>query len=405
MQTKMRDFSDAGSAAKPYFRLMSEQVETVIVGGGQAGLAVGYHLAQRHRPFVILDANERTGDSWRKRWDSLRLFTPAYLNALPGLKFPGPRHRPSTKDEMADYLEAYAARFDLPVRMGSYVNSVTKITDRFVVSAGDQRFEADNVVLATGGYQAPYVPAFADQLNAGITQLHSSQYRRPSQLRDGDVLVVGAANSGAEIALEVSATHRTWLSGRHPGSEPTRPGSRVDRLFTPPFWFFISRVASVTNPIGRRMRPQLITTTLPLGRVRLKDLDAAGVVRLARTITVSDGKPVMEDGRILNVSNIVWATGYRPAFDWVHIDVFDQEGRPVHHRGTTSEPGLYFIGLFFLSSIASSLVGGVGRDAEHIARLIASHTAQHKRIRPRSTATVTAAVRSVPPSLLNTWTR
>jgi putative flavoprotein involved in K+ transport len=405
MQTKMRDFSDAGSAAKPYFRLMSEQVETVIVGGGQAGLAVGYHLAQRHRPFVILDANERTGDSWRKRWDSLRLFTPAYLNALPGMKFPGPRHRPSAKDDMADYLEAYAARFDLPVRMGSYVNSVTKITDRFVVSAGDQRFEADNVVLATGGYQAPYVPAFADQLNAGITQLHSSQYRRPSQLRDGDVLVVGAANSGAEIALEVSATHRTWLSGRHPGSEPTRPGSRVDRLFTPPFWFFISRVASVTNPIGRRMRPQLITTTLPLGRVRLKDLDAAGVVRLARTITVSDGKPVMEDGRILNVSNIVWATGYRPAFDWVHIDVFDQEGRPVHHRGTTSEPGLYFIGLFFLSSIASSLVGGVGRDAEHIARLIASHIAQHKRIRPRSTATVTAAVRSVPPSLLNTWTR
>jgi putative flavoprotein involved in K+ transport len=405
MQTKMRDFSDAGSAAKPYFRLMREQIETVIVGGGQAGLAVGYHLAQRHRPFVILDANERTGDSWRKRWDSLRLFTPAYLNALPGLKFPGPRHRPSTKDDMADYLEAYAARFDLPVRMGSYVNSVTKITDRFLVSAGDQRFEADNVVLATGGYQAPYVPAFADQLNAGITQLHSSQYRRPSQLRDGDVLVVGAANSGAEIALEVSATHRTWLSGRHPGSEPTRPGSRVDRLFTPPFWFFISRVASVTNPIGRRMRPQLITTTLPLGRVRLKDLDAAGVVRLARTITVSDGKPVMEDGRILNVSNIVWATGYRPAFDWVHIDVFDQEGRPVHHRGTTSEPGLYFIGLFFLSSIASSLVGGVGRDAEHIARLIASHTAQHKRIRPRSTATVTAAVRSVPPSLLNTWTR
>src|SRR5688572_8430664 len=405
MQTKMRDFSDAGSAAKPYFRLMREQIETVIVGGGQAGLAVGYHLAQRHRPFVILDANERTGDSWRKRWDSLRLFTPAYLNALPGLKFPGPRYRPSTKDEMADYLEAYAARFDLPVRMGSYVNSVIKITDRFVVSAGDQRFEADNVVLATGGYQAPYVPAFADQLNAGITQLHSSQYRRPSQLRDGDVLVVGAANSGAEIALEVSATHRTWLSGRHPGSEPTRPGSRVDRLFTPPFWFFISRVASVTNPNGRRMRPQLITTTLPLGRVRLKDLDAAGVVRLARTITVSDGKPVMEDGRILNVSNIVWATGYRPAFDWVHIDVFDQEGRPVHHRGTTSEPGFYFIGLFFLSSLASSLVGGVGRDAEHIARLIASHTAQRKRIRPRSTATVTAAVRSVTPSLLNTWTR
>jgi putative flavoprotein involved in K+ transport len=370
--TKMRDFSDAGPAAKPYFRLMSEQVETVIVGGGQAGLAIGYHLAQLGRSFVILDANERTGDSWRSRWDSLRLFTPAYLNALPGLEFQGPRHKPSTKDEMADYLEAYAAQFDLPVRRGVRVDSVTKITDRFVVSSGDQRVEADNVVLATGGYQAAYVPDFAHQLDDGVTQLHSSQYRRPSQLRDGDVLVVGAANSGAEIALEVSATHRTWLSGRHPGSEPTRPGSRVDRLFTPPFWFFLSRVASVTNPIGRRLRSQMINKGVPLGRVRLKDLDAAGVVRLPRTIAASDGRPVIEDGRVVDVASVVWCTGYRPVFHWVHLDVFDQQGQPVHDRGVTSEPGLYFIGLFFLASAASSLVGGVGNDAQYIARHIAA---------------------------------
>ena len=153
-------------------------------------------------------------------------------------------------------------------------------TDRFVVITGQDRFEADNVVLATGGYQAAFVPDFASELDAGIVQLHSSDYRRPSQLRDGDVLVVGAANSGAEIALEASATHRTWLSGRHPGNEPTRPGTMVDRLFTPPFWFFLSRVASVTNPIGRRLRPKMLKETLPLGRVKLKDLDAAGVVRL-----------------------------------------------------------------------------------------------------------------------------
>ena len=354
---------------------MTEQVETVIVGGGQAGLAVGYHLAQRHRPFVILDANERTGDSWRKRWDSLRLFTPAYLNALPGLKFPGPRGRCPTKDEMADYLEAYATKFDLPVQLGMRVESITKDADRFVVIANDHRFEADNVVLATGGYQAAYVPDFADQLDPAIMQFHSSEYRAPSQLRDGDVLVVGAANSGAEIALEASPTHRTWLSGRHPGSEPTRPRSRVDRIFTPPFWFYVSRVISVTNPIGRRLRPRLLNMTLPLARVKPKDLDTAGVVRLPRTVGVSDGRPVMEDGQILNVSNIVWASGYRPAFDWVHIDIFDQDGQPVHHRGATPEPGLYFIGLFFLSSLASSLVGGVGRDAEHIARLIAARTA------------------------------
>ena len=358
-----------------YLQIMIEQVETIIVGGGQAGLAVGYHLTQLGRKFVILDAYQRTGDSWRTRWDSLQLFTPAYLNALPGLAFPGPQSRCSTKDEMADYLEAYAARFDLPVRRGLRVDTITKNADGLVVTADDQRFEADNVVLATGGYQAPNLPGFADELDADIVQLHSSQYRRPSQLQEGDVLVVGAANSGAEIALEASATHRTWLSGRHPGSEPTRPGSRADRIFTPPFWFYISRFASVTNPIGRRLRPRMLKMTLPLGRVKPKDLDAADVVRLPRTIAVRDGRPVMEDGRrIADVANIVWATGYRPAFDWVHLDVFDQEGGPIHDRGISAEPGLYFIGLFFLSSLASSLVGGVGRDAEHIARHIDART-------------------------------
>jgi putative flavoprotein involved in K+ transport len=255
------------------------------------------------------------------------------------------------------------------------VDSVTKVMDRFLIKANNQRLEASNVVLATGGYQMPYLPDFASQLDPGITQLHSSEYRKPTQLRDGDVLVVGAANSGAEIALETSATHRTWLSGPDPGSEPTRPGSIPDRLFTPLFWFFLSRIVSVTNPIGRRMRPQLIRTTLPLGRVKPKDLASAGVVRLPRTIAVRDGRPVTEDGRVVNVSNVVWSTGYRSAFDWPELDVFDQEGQPVHNRGVTAEPGVYFIGLFFLSSAASSLIGGVGRDASYVARQIAARSA------------------------------
>src|SRR5215218_6593637 len=351
---------------------MIEQVETIIVGGGQAGLAVGYYLAQRGRSFLILDANRRTGDSWRKRWNSLQLFTPAYLNALPGLAFPGPQDRCSTKDEMADYLEAYAARFDLPVRRGIRIEAIIRNADRLMITADDQRFVADNVVLATGSYQLPYRPDFADELDAGILQLHSSEYRTPSQLQDGDVLVVGAANSGAEIALEASTTHRTWLSGPHPGSEPTRPGSIADRLFTPPFWFFLSRVASVSNPIGRRMRLQMIDFTAPLGRVKPKDLEVAGAMRLPRTIAVRDGKPVMEDGQVVDATNVVWCTGYRPSFDWVHLDAFDQECRPIHDRGVTAVPGLYFIGLFFLSTLASSLIGGVKQDARYIARHIAA---------------------------------
>jgi putative flavoprotein involved in K+ transport len=283
---------------------------------------------------------------------------------------------------MADYLEAYAARFDLPIRSGTRVDSVSKINNHFTISSGDHHFEADNVVLATGGYQAGYVPHLASQLNSGILQLHSSEYRTPSQLRDGDVLVVGAANSGAEIALEVAATHRTWLSGRHPGNEPARPGSGLDRILTPSFWFFISRVASVTNPIGRRMRPQLLAATLPLVRVRPKDLDAAGVVRLPRTVAVADRKPVVEDGQIVDVANVIWSTGYRAAFDWIDLAVFDQAGQPIHDRGITTEAGLYLIGLFFLSSLASSLVGGVGRDAEYIARYIAARTPTRSAVFP-----------------------
>src|SRR5215213_1461344 len=235
----------------------TEFFETVIIGGGQAGLTAGYYLAKHDRPFVILDANERVGDAWRKRWDSLRLFTPASFNGLPGFRHEAPAWSFPTKDEMADYLEAYAVRFELPVRTGVRVDGLSSEADRYVVAAGDRRFEADHVVVASGAYQSPWVPAFAPELDPGIVQLHSSEYRNPSQLQEGGVLVVGAANSGAEIALDVSRDHLTWLSGRHPGQEPTRPGSRLDRLLTPVIWFVLQHVLTVKTPIGRKVRREL----------------------------------------------------------------------------------------------------------------------------------------------------
>jgi putative flavoprotein involved in K+ transport len=269
----------------------TQRLDTVIVGGGQAGLAVGYHLMSRDQRFLILDANPRIGDSWRSRWDSLRLFTPARLNGLPGWRFPASAWSFPTKDEMADYLEAYAARFDLPARTGVSVDRLSRETGRLVVTSGNERFEADNVVVATGGFQSPRVPGFGTELNPDIRQLHSCQYRRPAQLGDGDVLVVGAANSGADIALELSRTHRTWLSGRHPGSEPVRPGSVWDRLVTPPFWFAVSRVLTVRTRAGRKLRSELLSGGHPLARVKPKDLEAAGVQRLPRTVGVRNGSP------------------------------------------------------------------------------------------------------------------
>jgi putative flavoprotein involved in K+ transport len=350
-----------------------ERFETVIVGGGQAGLATGYHLARQDRPFVILDAGRRVGDPWRGRWDSLRLYTPARYSGLPGWGFPAdPWHYP-TRDEVADYLEAYAARFQLPVRGGVKVDGLARKEDRFLVTAGDRRYEADNVVVASGAYHHPRVPAFAGDLDPAIRQLHSTGYRRPSQLRDGGVLVVGAANSGAEIALEVSATHPTWVSGPHPGSEPARAGGRADRLTTPAVWFTFSKVLSVHNPVGRRLRPRLLTAAAPLARVRRRDLAAAGVGRVPRTVGARDGLPQLQDGRALEVANVVWCTGFRHDFAWIDLPVFDAGDQPRHHRGVVSEaPGLYFVGLFFLSSITSALLGGVGRDAEHVAARIAA---------------------------------
>ncbi|HET9495209.1 MAG TPA: FAD-dependent oxidoreductase [Chloroflexia bacterium] len=358
---------------------MSEQngketsYDVVVIGGGQAGLSVGYQLIRRGLSFVILDANNKVGDAWRNRWDSLRLFTPARYSELAGMPFPAPPHSYPTKDEVADYLEAYAARFDLPVRTGIRVDKLSTQGDRFLISAGNLRFEADNVVVATGGYQGSAVPAFAPELDPNIVQLHSSEYRRPSQLQEGNVLVVGAANSGAEIALEVSRSHQTYLSGRHPGSEPTRAGSLTDRLVTPFIWFFLSRVLTVNTSFGRKMALELRSHGLPLARVKPADLLAAGVERVfARTVGVQGGLPLLDDGRVLNVANVIWCTGFKPDFGWIDLTVVDDDGEPMHQRGVVAtEPGLYFVGLFFQSAATSSLVGGVARDAAYIADQIA----------------------------------
>src|ERR671919_1062852 len=213
--------------------ITTERISTVVVGGGQAGLSVGYHLSKRGQEFAILDANQRGGDAWRNRWDSLRLFTPARFDGLPGMPYPGPRWAFPSKDEFADYLESYADRFELPVRTGLEVERLTRNGDRFVATAGDRRLEADNVVVAMSSWQRPRVPDFASDLDPRIVQLHVAEYKNPDQLQKGDVLVVGAGNSGAEIAIEVARTHKVLLSGPSTGAIPFRPESVIARVLMP----------------------------------------------------------------------------------------------------------------------------------------------------------------------------
>jgi putative flavoprotein involved in K+ transport len=351
----------------------SEHFETVIIGGGQSGLSVGYHLARRGRRFVILDATERIGDSWRKRWDSLRLFTPARYSGLAGLRFPAPAVSFPTKDEMADYLEAYAARFDLPVRTGVRVDGLYREGDRYVIASGDRRFEAEHVVVATGANQLPKVPAFADELHSRILQLHSSQYRHPSELREGAVLVVGAGNSGAEIAFEVSRTHSTYLSGKPSGQLPVRHGPAAARFLFPVVRIVGHHVLTLRTPIGRKVQPKFISHGTPLIRVKLKDLAAAGVEQVPKTVGMEDGHPALEDGRVMDVSNVIWCTGFREEYPWIDLAVFGEDGRPLHERGVVvEEPGLYFVGLLFQYAATSEVLPGVGRDAEYIATHITS---------------------------------
>jgi putative flavoprotein involved in K+ transport len=350
----------------------TSRVETVIVGGGQAGLSVGYHLKRLRRSFVILEGGARIGDVWRQRWDSLRLFTPARYNGLDGMPFPAPAWTFPTKDEMGDYLEAYAARFELPVHTRARATSVVRRGDGFIVTAGEQRIEADNVVVAMSNFQAPHVPPFAAEFDPAIVQLHSSAYRAPSQLREGGVLVVGAGNSGAEIGIETVRTHATWVSGRHPGHVPFRIGSPVARAILPVlFRLVFHRLLAVDTPLGRKVRPKLTTQGGPLIRVRPRDMAAAGIARVPRTVGARDGLPLLEDGRVLDVANVIWCTGFQPGFSWIHVPGCGP-GEPAHRSGIMpEEPGLYFVGLHFLHAMSSVMIHGVGRDAQRIARHIA----------------------------------
>jgi putative flavoprotein involved in K+ transport len=361
----------------------TETVDTVVIGGGQAGLAVGHELARHHRPFVIVDAHDRVGDAWRQRWDSLRLFTPARFDGLPGLPFPAGRADFISKDQMAEYLEEYARHFDLPVRTGTRVRRLGRAGDQFVVETSEGVIHADNVVVAMSGYQQPKVPRFATELDPRIVQLHSLDYRNPSQLAPGKVLVVGVGNSGADIALEVAQTHNTSLAGQEVGHIPFR----IERFFARHVLvsivrFLGHRILTVRTPIGRRIRPQF--KSAPLVRVKPADLTSAGIERVGRIVGVHDGMPLTDDGERLEVANVIWCTGFRPGFGWIDLPIFGDDQEPDHHAGAVAEePGLYFVGLHFLYSATSDTISGVARDARRVVKQLASRP-----VVPRTTAAV-----------------
>ena len=370
---KRRAVANGGGAGERY--------DVIVIGAGQAGLVTGYHLQRRGVRFVILDGGERIGDAWRQRWDSLRLFTPARYDGLSGMPFPGPAWHFPTKDEMGDYLEAYAAKFALPVRMRSRVEKLSQHDGEFVVQGRGFELRAAQVVVAMSSYQRKRLPAFAKDLRPSIVQLHSLDYRNPAQLGAGGVLVVGGGNSGAEIALEAARNGRqTWMAGRDVGSVPFDIEGTASRLFLSSvvIGFMFHHVLTVKTPMGRKLRPKVISGGAPLIRTKPKQLDAAGVKRVGRVAGVRDGLPVLDDGTVLDVGAVVWSTGFDHGLQWVDLPGFlGEDHEPRHASGiSTTHPGLYFVGQHFLHSFSSTMIRGVSRDAARIAKAAAQRVTE-----------------------------
>lgn len=354
----------------------SQHIETLVIGAGQAGLSIAYHLRRGGAPCLVVDANERVGDNWRQQWDSLRLYTPAKYAGLPGMAFPADPWTFPGKEELADFLETYALHFDLPVRMSTPVHRLeARPGGGFTATLDNGILTCDNVVVATGTFgRTPNVPPFAGELDPSICQLHSSEYRRPSQLRDGPVLVVGASHSGCDIAYELAEGRRVVLAGRDCGQIPLRLESRAMRVAMPVMVLLARHVITRRTPIGRKAMQEIRSHGGPMLRVKREDLAARGVERTEARVTASQGGlPVLADGTVLDVANVVWATGFRQVFqDWLALDVLRDDGWPDEYRGIVAPvPGLYFCGLSFQYAFSSMLLPGIGRDAAHVAAQIA----------------------------------
>jgi len=337
-----------------------EVLDTVVVGAGQAGLALGYYLRRAGHRFVLIDAHARVGDSWRRRWDSLTLFTPRRYDALPGLAMPGDPNGYPGKDEVADYLEGYAAHFDLPVRLDTPVTAVRAQPPGFAVETSNEILISHNVIVAAGPFHTPFVPEAAANLASEVVQLHSSDYRRPAQVPAGEVVVVGGGNTGVQIAEELAA-HGRRVTLCAPTLGSVLPQRVLGRDI---FWWFerlgLMRVGP-DHPIGRRIRAQNPIIGTDVDRL-------LRVVRRAGRVVGAQGDELMTvDGARVRADAVIWATGFRPYYPWLHVPVLDPNGAPIHHHGATTWPGLYFLGLSWQRSRGSALLGWVGRDAADLA--------------------------------------
>ena len=338
--------------------------EVVVIGAGQAGMAIGHFLARQGRRFVMLEAAGSLAASWRDRWDSLVLFTPRRYDALPGLAFPGDPDGYPTRDEVVAYLERYAAVFDLPIELNSAVRSLSSHDGGFTLGLDDRTVEADQVVVATGPFQAPQVPGFAAALSPEVVQRHSTGYRNPNEVPEGVVVVVGGGNTGFQIAEELAGVRDVHLS------IGSRQAPLPQRLLGRDLFWYLETTRLMGRPadsrIGRRMkaRDPVLVGSSPRAIAR------RGVTLRPRAVSASGRVVAFADGSRLEVDAVIWATGYRPDFGWIAPPVVDEHGQVRHRRGVTDVPGLYVLGLSWQHTRGSALLGWVEHDAQYIAERV-----------------------------------
>ncbi|WHZ02291.1 NAD(P)/FAD-dependent oxidoreductase [Neobacillus sp. YX16] len=335
--------------------------DVIVIGGGQAGLSMGYYLKQTKLSFLILDKGPAVGDSWKNRYDSLTLFTPRSYSSLPGLSLKGDEKKYPTKNEISDYLSSYANTFSLPIQLNTSVLNLDK-KDYFILNTTQDEYHSRNVIVATGPFQDPSIPEFSQLLSENILQLHSSKYKNPNQLKKGATLVVGGGNSGAQIAAEISIGSIVYLSvGQQLKFLPQ------DIAKKSVFWWFDKLgvlKANVHSKVGQfvKNRPD------PIFGFELKSQITNGrVVLKPRATSANKNDIFFDDNTSLKVSNVIWSTGFKSDYSWINLPEFsDEKGLPIHQRGVTSINGLYFLGLPWQYRRGSALLQGVGTDAKYI---------------------------------------